>query len=62
VASTERASVPRPAPASTTVKSTGRPSRSQTPSIQRASTAPNSGPTSGLVMKSPRRPAAPPDA
>ena len=56
-------SVPGPAPASTTAKSLGRPRSFHQSSMARASTAPNSGPTSGEVMKSPRhRPARPPGA
>ena len=61
-ASTDRASVPGPAPASTTVNTSGRPMRSHSASRYRATTAPNNGPTSGDVMKSPRRPADPPSA
>ena len=53
----ERANVPGPAPHSTIVKSEGSPMRWNSASIHRASTVPNSGPTSGDVMKSPRRPA-----
>ena len=62
-ARTARASAPRPAPASTTTKGSGRPSRATARSRNVATTAPNRGPTSGLVMKSPRsRPAPPPVA
>src|SRR5690606_5152767 len=52
---------PRPAPTSTTVNGSGRPSSAHHRSRARASTAPKSGPTSGLVRKSaPARPAPPP--
>ena len=53
---------PGPAPASTTVNTSGSPASAHHPSRARATTAPKSGPTSGLVRKSPRRPACPPDA
>ena len=56
-ANTERAKVPGPAPASTTVNGAGQPSSRHQSSSARARTAPNSGPISGEVMKSPRRPA-----
>ena len=54
---TALASVPRPAPASTTTNGSGRSSSSHHVSRARANTAPNSGPTSGLVRKSARFPA-----
>ena len=61
-ARTVRASVPGPAPTSTTVHASGRPASAHQASIARATTAPKRGPTSGLVRKSPRRPARPPVA
>lgn len=53
------ANVPGPAPASRTTKFSGFPKSVHLLSIQLANTAPKSGPTSGLVMKSPLRPAEP---
>ena len=60
-ASTSRRAGRCPAPASTTTNGSGRPSSRHQPSSARATHAPNSGPTSGLVTKSrPARPAPPP--
>ena len=56
---TLRASVPGPAPTSTIVNFSGQSNSCHLASIACAITAPNNGPTSGLVMKSPRRPAFP---
>ena len=54
------ASRPRPAPTSTTRKGSGPSNSRHQPSSARATSAPNSGPTSGLVTKSrPARPAPP---
>ena len=60
-ARTDRASVPGPAPASTTTYGSGRPRSSHHESRARATTAPKSGPTSGEVRKSRRRPAPRPE-
>src|SRR5262249_10721438 len=58
---TSAASRPRPAPASTTTNGSGSRRRSHASSRARATTIPNSEPTSGLVTKSrPARPAPPP--
>src|SRR5947209_8291760 len=56
-----RASAPRPAAASMTTNGSGSPSRRHSASRARATTAPNSGPTSGLVRKSALRPAPAPE-